>query len=202
MSLFQDAHRELCKRIALRNTTVAISLTANSQEYDLDPNIYQVHEAYYETSANASDWRILYEKSLDQLVIEMKGWRLAGTSQEPFYYYITSAVSADSAKPQIGFYPIPNRGTSGTYPRVRLYVTQYADLSGSETVPTNLLDDKVYTYQIARDWASSEDPEKFAYWSQLADIEIQRNVLHIRNLQTYNEDFVIGTPFRASSKVT
>jgi hypothetical protein len=198
---FNDAHHFVLEKLQVRNTTSTVSLTANTQQYDLDATISKVHEAYYERSSEPGTWQVLYEKSLDQLIVESKGWRTTGTSNIPYYYYITSATDTDSGKPQIGFYPIPNAGTSGTYPRVKLYVTQYADLTGSETVPSSLLDDKIYVYQICRDWASGYDKDLYGWWQERVDEEVQKNIIHVRNMQSFGDDFTIKSPFSSAGRV-
>lgn len=192
-TLFDDAHRKVLKKCEVRNTTRAITLTADTRQYDLSAAVYKIHEAYYERSA--TDWIPLYETSLEKLVTLRKGWRNGAVASTPSYYYITSAVSTDSAKGQIGFEPIPGTSTSGTYPRVVLYTTEYAALTGSETVPENLLDDNVYLDLMSEAFCLENEHEKYALYSAAAQKSLEANAQHVENLQANSPDFEIITPF-------
>jgi hypothetical protein len=173
-TLFDDAHRTILKKCEVRNTTRTITLTASTRQYDLNAAVFKVHEAYYETSSDPGDWTQLTETNLSKLVNKSPGWRAGATDSTPTLYYITSAVSTDTAKNQIGFDPIPDTTTSGGYPRVQLYVTEYAALSGSETVPENLLDE---------------------FYALAAKKRLEANAQHVENLQANGVDFEIIPTF-------
>lgn len=203
LTLFQEAHRRILKKTEVRNTTRAISLTALTRQYDLDASVYKIHEVYYERSSSASDWKVLTETSIDRLIELSKGWRTTSSQSEPFWYYITSATSGDSAKNQIGFEPVPTVSTSGTYPRVVLYTTEYADLSGSETVPENLLDDDVYTDIMSEMYCKDARGrlEQYEFYQKAAAQSLEANSQHVQNLQLHTADFEIITPFIDAGRV-
>jgi len=183
LGFFQDAHRRILTRVQVRNNVQYIALVAGTREYALDASVFKVHSAYLEQSAEASV--PLRERSTDELDVMRYGWRMPTFTGDPIEYYISAAAVSDSATNSIGFVPIPATSTSGTYPRVALYCTAYADLSGAETVPTNLLDDNVYLYRMYQFWGDwIVDPKLSQYWSALADQQMDLNHEHVTNLQS------------------
>lgn len=194
-ALFEDVYREVLSTIQIRNTTVSIPLVAGQREYDLSEDVFKVHEAYYEESSDASGWFVLEETSMDALVRLEKGWRAFTGDSRPLRYWTSSTVDGDSGKPVLALDPVPPATTSGTYPRVRLYVTQYAPLTGSETVPSGLLSDDVYLYGMAYKWAVRRDPERAGYWKQLYSDEMVAERKHYQNKLVQAPDIVILSPF-------
>lgn len=198
-TLFDDAHRTILKKCEVRNTTRAITLTAGTRQYDLASSVYRVHEAYYERTSDPGTWMPIIETSLNRLATISQGWRARSPESEPHFYYITSAVSSDSAKNQIGFEPIPGTSSSGGYPRVQLYVTEYAALTGSETVPENLLSDDVYLDLMSEAYCKENEHEKLELYAVAAAKSLEANAQHVENLQSKGTDFEIVTPFRMST---
>jgi hypothetical protein len=197
LTLFDDAHRTILKKCEVRNTTRAITLTSGTRQYDLAASVYKVHEAYYERTSDAGTWTPIIETSLSKLAAVSQGWRARSAQSEPYFYYITSATSTDSGKNQIGFEPIPGTTSSGGYPRVVLYVTEYAALTGSETVPENLLDDSVYLDLMSESFCKENEHEKLALYTEAARRSLEANAQHVENLQSRGSDFEIITPFRS-----
>ena len=194
-TLFDDAHRLILKKCQVRNTTRVISLTAGTRQYDLNANVYKVHEAYYERSSDPGTWQVINETNTDKLIELSRGWRARSTSSVPWFYYITSTTDSDTAKNQIGFHPIPDTTTSGSYPRVVLYVTEYAALTGAETVPENLLDDDVYLDLMSEMYCKETEHEKHGFYEKEALKSLEANAQHVENLQSHGVDFEIITPF-------
>lgn len=196
LELFDDTYRGILKKCEVRNNVVYITpIVAGTTQYDLSPNVYKIHEAYWEDSADPGNWHIITETNTDKLAAVSSGWRARRPIGYAWQYYVTSTTSSDSAKNQIGFVNVPNVSTSGTYPRVALYVTEYAILTGTETVPDNLLDDDVFVYGMCQKWAAESDSMRYEYWKALADDAMARNVQHVENLQNKAPDFEIITPF-------
>ncbi len=196
-TLFDDAHRTILKKCEVRNTTRQILLTAGTRQYDLPSSVFRVHEAYYERSSDPGTWTPLTETNLNKLASVSRGWRARSAQSEPYFYYITAAVSSDSAKNQIGFEPLPGTSSTGDYPCVRLYVTEYAALTGSETVPENLLDDSVYLDLMSEQFCKENEHEKFELYAVAARRSLEANAQHVENLQARGTDFEILTPFRS-----
>ena len=173
-SLFNDVYKEILLSLQLRTNTVNISLTADTATYDLDENIIRVHEAWYDTDATPVNSKCLEQVSLDalRLLYPHESTQSAGT---PRMIYSTSAVSSDSGKQQVGLIPPPDTSTAGTYPRLRLVVTQYATLTASETLPNSVLTDDLFLYGMAKKWAIRQDAERVAYWTQLYAMEMGVN---------------------------
>lgn len=173
-SLFNDVYKEILMSLQVRTNSITISLTANTATYDLDESVIRVHEAWYDVDATPANSRLLTQVSLDALRLLYPHERTQYVG-EPRQIYSTSAVSSDSGKQQVGLIPVPETSTSGTYPRLRLVVTQYATLTGSETLPNSILTDDLFLYAMAKKWAVRQDPEKVAYWTKLYSGEMATN---------------------------
>jgi hypothetical protein len=172
-SLFNDVYKEILLSLQLRTNTVTVNLTAGTGTYDLSENIIRIHEVLYQASASSTG-EALTHTSLAEMRILCPNYAQAGQGT-PLYAYTTSATDTDSGKMQLGLYPVPNVSTSGTYPRVVLHVTQYAVLSGTETLPNAILTDDLFLYGMSYKWAVRQDPEKVAYWHQLYNQEMLMN---------------------------
>lgn len=197
-TLFDEAHKTILQECEIRNTIVSIDLTANTDLYDLDSNIYRIMDAYYKRGTSPNTWVVLYETSIDTQDAKRRGWRMTASPALPYWYYITSAPDGDSAKPQIGFWPAPSETTVGVspnnFPRVDLYCTVYAALSGSETVPTQLKNDKVYLDQMCYRWAYEEHEEDVPKWKKAMEESMAENIRHVKDLQYQAPDFEIVSP--------
>lgn len=130
-------------RLGIRDTTLDISLTDGTREYDLAEDAIQIRAAYYVSSATAGDFHELRQTSIDKLDQVEGSWRQRADESKPSRYYIKTATNTRTAKKQIGFDPIPPTTTS-TYPKVVLYVTDADDLQSADTLPTSLQDSQIY----------------------------------------------------------
>lgn len=179
-TLFDRAYKLVLKTLRVRGDEIVVSLTSGTREYTIDSNILSIKNAYYQRSSNAGNWVNLTPSSLDMMDALTSGWRIAGYTSEPSSYYTNTAVNGNTSILKIGFYPIPQTTTSGGYPRVVLYVNDYADLGDSDTVPPMVLTDNVYLYYMAKQWAERQDAPRVAYWSQLFDAEMVKESNHAR----------------------
>lgn len=182
--VFDFVHKEILKRTQARNSTVAITLTANTREYDFNADTTMVHEAYYQRTSDPASWIKMEPTSTDHMNVYEGSWRSVPEQGEPYRFYITSAISGDSAKPQIGFVPIPATSSNPTYPRVVCYVTSYADLRDTDVIPTNLLNENVYLMGMSFYYGQRAGmPDLDIRYSNYMR-ELDRNVDHVKNLQT------------------
>jgi hypothetical protein len=180
-SIFQDVYREVLMSIEIRTNTVTFNVTAGTADYDISENTIRILEAYWQTGASAADLHPLTQISLRELSITNPSFRKLGNGR-PDSIYSTSTIDADTGKLQVGLYPVPSESTSGTYPRVLLYVTQYVNLTGSDTIPNSVLTDNLFLYGMAYQWAVRQDPEKAAYWQKLYNLELGKNQDHVYRL--------------------
>lgn len=191
----QDVLKELYSRLDIRQVDITVSLTASTREYDLNVDVTAIQRAIYKPSADESGWVILSANNIYKLDHTEPSWRLNLTEGSPVTYYIRGVSSSDTAKNVIGFIPIPDTTTSSGYPNVTLVCTQYAEITGSEALPSNLLNDNVllygmyYYYSIDRDDAASENR-----WYKLYEHEIAKNAIHLRNLSGDQDPTTIYSP--------
>lgn len=137
-------HKRILARLGIRDTSIDISLTAGTREYDLAETAIQIRAAYYVRSATAGDFQQLDETSTDKMDLLDTGWRNRTTQSQPRLYFVNSLVNSNTSKKRIGFDPIPDTTTSGGYPKVTLYITQHTDLVGADTLPTQVQDSQIY----------------------------------------------------------
>lgn len=209
LDFFQSALKRVLSRVQVRNNVQYVSVVNGTREYALDASIFKIHSAYLEQGVGSSI--PMQEYSTDELDVLRWGWRQTNFLGDPVEYYISSmAVSAggsdtqlSSAQNCIGFNPIPAITTSGTYPRVALYCTAYLPLSGSETVPSNLLDDNIFLYRMYEQWGEwTQDAQSAQYWSALADKQIDLNHEHITAMQSQGASgFIMTSAFMPTRTV-
>lgn len=182
-SLFDDAHRRILSRIQLRNDVQIISLVYNVREYPLSADVMKIHSAYYQQ--DGGNQYPLEERSTDELDVMRWGWRVQNYVGEPIDYYVSATVSGNTGSAVVGFDPIPatTSDVTSTYPRIALYCTTHVDLLLTDTVPSNLLTDNYYIYEMWANWALIANPADSAYWSNLSEIELNRNHEHVTAMQ-------------------
>lgn len=186
IEIFNDVHRELCSRCQLRNLVETVPVTSGVGEYDLAAEVVTIHEAYYERSSDPSTWTSLLERSLDEYVARRRGWRATSASSEPLEYYVTSAVSGNSSKAQLGLWPLPSISSSDGYPRVRVYATSVVPLAAEDPVPPQVLNDNVYMYGMFAKWEAERQDGNLSdlqAYQMLAERELERNIQHVKNVQ-------------------
>lgn len=202
LELLNKVHRELATRSQFRNTTVTISLTASTAEYDLSSAVYMIHEAYYEITSDPADWRQLVERSLDEFIVKRFGWRQnTDSTSEPTEYYITSATDSNTSKATIGFWPVPDTTTSGGYPRVRLYTTSVVDLIGTDAIPPQCINSNVYLYGMYKLWSFDKAPQDYSMNRAVAEDEMDKNVAHIKGLQTHKDTQILPNAILTRTRV-
>lgn len=194
--LLDDVLKGIYSRLPARNTSVDISLTDGTQEYDYNVDITRTQSVLFKETSDPSTWVRLEATNVDELNLKNPSWRSDDTEGSPTKYYVTSAVSSDTAKPVIGFLPIPDTTTSGGYPKVTAFVTQWASLTSSETMPSNFIDDHVIVFGMCYYWAirSGRDVNEIGKWNKLYENELGRTEVHMRNLNENEDPMEIYSP--------
>jgi hypothetical protein len=182
-SLFDDAYAEAAQTLQFRNGEQIITLVAGQREYDFDNKTFRIEECYYEDSSNIGSFFILNPTSLDELAVTYSGFRNVSPNNIPNLYYIGTAENGNSSKTVIGFYPAPAQTSSGGYPRIRLYGTNMVALSGSDNLPTVLLNDKYFMYKMCKDWSVIVNDGRWQEWQVHETREWIANQDHINNRQ-------------------
>ena len=78
---------------------------------------------------------------------------------------------------------------------VAMQVTKWAALTGSETMPSNLLNDNVLVYGMRYYWAIERDDDNaIQKWKTLYEDEISKNAIHLRNLMGDDDPTYIASP--------
>lgn len=179
-SLFNDAARTILKSLRVRNAEVVIALVAGQREYSLSDSVLGVVEAYYERSDRASEWALIEQATLDALARGEAGWRVGGVQGIPTRMYVGSGGSGNSSALRVGFDPIPSTSSAGGFPRIRLYVTEYAELTSEEFVYSGLLTNDVYFFHMARAWARRQEPERAQFWEVCYHEALAEESAHVR----------------------
>jgi len=190
--LFDESHREIMADMNIRSSSVVISLTAGTREYTLSASAYRITEAYYQPSSTASTWRKLSPVSIEQLA-ERGNWRAQSQQVIPTEYYITTAVSGNTAILDVGFVQIPPSTTSGSYPNVTLYGEFIVDLSGSDSLSGGITYTDVYPYWMAKKFVTlrMQDMNEIAKWKKLADDQLDENKENFKGFQFGNEGLIL-----------
>lgn len=181
------------QRTHLRGVEVVISLTAGTREYDAE-GLFHVQEAYYEPSSDNNRWVVLQETSLSSIANREPGFRAGQQNQQPWRYWFSTADDSNSAKSVIGLDPIPDTTTATGYPRVRLYGTKYAALSGSDSIPSALLSEDVVLIGMMWRWVMRTDAQKADYWKKNFEKQIDLNVIHTEH-KAEGVNFSFISPF-------
>jgi hypothetical protein len=178
IDLANQVHREILGYIPeLRRDQYTLSLTANTGEYALTEQSFQVDNVVYTPSSGNPVQ--LTPTTIEQLNKSNPTWRTDAsaawtTSGEnaPYFYLTNKVVSAANLPvPTMGFYPVPNFST-GTL-TVYASMLQSADLASSDTCLNGLLSSQIYVEGIRYYAATELRPEmasayKAAYAEQLA----------------------------------
>ncbi|MGV3613835.1 MAG: hypothetical protein ACO1SV_00750 [Fimbriimonas sp.] len=173
--LFADALKWLTWKLRLRATAIAVPLTAGIREVALPEGVVAIREAYLEPGEAPGSWQALQGTTVDLLARLEPGWRSGGSPGTPQRYYVDQASDGDSGQRVIGFDPIPDASTSGTYPRVRIYAVQTAEITEGEPVPVGIFTDDVILYEMAYRWAVRQDPGRVGLWKAMRDEAVGDN---------------------------
>ncbi len=179
-SIFETAHRELLDRSGLRHVEVSLDLVQGNREVDLDEASLRVLSATYYRSSR--DFFALPATSSDELENRRPGWRGEITQAEPSGFYVESVSDGDGAKMVIGFDRLIPFTTSAGYPSVVLRCEQFASISGSDDLPAALLSEMWHVYRMCELWSARFDRGTTTYWHQMAEIEMQKQVEHSKDL--------------------
>ena len=125
LDYFNEADRELKVMLPMSEDTEDLTLVAGQSEYALDENILTVESAEFQRSA--TDIRQL--RGVDKR--QLPGGFRHETTGDPTRFYL--AYNASTMV--IGLVPAPSAATSGTYPRVRLYVSRSGTLTALGNLP-------------------------------------------------------------------
>jgi hypothetical protein len=165
VDLFNEAHVEIIRNCHLiPDTTTTITLTSGTQEYALPDSCVRVWDAaYYSTSTN---WVSLEQTNVDTLFNDYgPGWQLqsAGT---PWSFFERGG--------NIGFMPAPNVTSTGGYPSVTLFYTNYTALSFYDKLPTTIMSMYPWVYFICSKQAVVTAPDKVPMYHNLYEQEMKR----------------------------
>src|SRR3990167_8936425 len=83
LRLINMIHKRIVSRLGIRDTTLDISLTDGTREYDLAEDAVQIRAAFYVSSATAGDSHELIATSLDKLDITDGAWRRRANEEKP-----------------------------------------------------------------------------------------------------------------------
>ncbi len=192
--LLTDVIKEMYSRLPIRNTSVNLNVTDGTQQYDLNAEFTKVHQVIYKPNANEENWVRLEATNTDKLDLTEPRWRADLAEGTPTHYYITSAVSSDSAKNQIGFLPIPDTTTSAGYPIVTIFGTVNAALTSSETMPDNLLNDNVIVFGMCYYWCLRiKNLPDIQLWENRYQNELTKTEVHLRGLNEAEDPQTIYT---------
>lgn len=198
LRLFNMIHKRILARLGIRDTTLDISLTDGTREYDLAETAMQIRAAYYVRSA--TDAYQLEELTIDGNDILDKGWRTDTTEQEPTSYYILTATNSNTSKKRIGFDPIPPTTTS-TYPKVTLYITQHTDLIGSDTLPTSLQDSQIYLDGMSWLFAKARRLPSADHWKNEFEKRCQEEIAFINSVTRHEPTIYLPSWVRGRAVV-
>lgn len=194
-ALLDDVLKEVYTRIDIRGKEITLDVTDGTREYDLNVDITSIKEVIYKPSSSETAWVVLRATNIDLLDAQNPYWRTDLTESAPTYYYVRGAASTDTAKNVIGFINIPPTTTSGGYPIIAIQCTQWAQVSTSETLPSNLLNDNVIVYGMRFYWAVEKGlDDQIRKWKELYEDEIGKNAIHVRGLSGDDDPQYLYSP--------
>jgi len=166
VQLLNEAHLEILANCHLvPDTTVDITLTANTLEYALPDDCVKIWDATYFTSATSH--QVLKATNVDTLFYSHgANWELAQSSV-PIHFYERGGM--------IGLWPPPATATSGSgYPKVTLYYTQFTELTLTSSMPTTIPSVYPWVYHVLSRQAAVAHPDKIQLFKQLYAQEMER----------------------------
>ena len=192
--ILSDVIKEVYTRMQVRNKEITLNVTDGTREYALDVDITSIQTVIYKPSSDETGWIILEATNTDKLDALDPYWRTSLDEDDPTKYYITSTTDTDSAKNVIGFIDIPDTTTSAGYPIVAIQSTHYAALTGSETMPSNLLNDHVLMYGMRYYYSLDRDEKMAEFWENKYEKEIAKNTNHLRGLSGDDDPTIMYSP--------
>jgi hypothetical protein len=158
LDLLNLEHGELLARYPLRETTIDISLTADTAEYALAETAIRIEAAYY--YADADTPRQLNPLEVEEMDRMDPGWRTRNSGTPTHYYIGASSTSTGT----LGLYPVPDTTTSSSYPKVTLYIRQNQTLGLSDTIPNGMLNYDSYFAGVCWRYAQRRAKDQAEYW--------------------------------------
>ena len=204
LDLFNQVHKEFASRSQLRNKWVYVNLTAGTSEYDMPDGVKMIHEAYYQRDSDPGSWFPLVMTSIDEFVEEYWGWMLTAQNQSmPTKLYTTSADDGTGAKFRVGLWLCPDTTTDIVtgYPILGMRVTSVEDMASDDDIPTDILNQNVYIYGMAKLWSFMKQPEDYPLVAPMADAELDKNVQFIKGLQVHKRTQELTIPMLRKSRV-
>lgn len=171
LKMMNDEHFDICRYVKLyQDTTVTVSLTAETREYSLSASVMHIWNAAYFTSATA--YTPLRQTSVDKLDNDYPTWRNQ-SSGIPYQYYESGGY--------VGFYPTPNTTTSAGYPKVTLYCQSITTFTAtSDSLPTQINNADPWIYGLARRFALQshvEDAKRLDDLSKMARADLAAYIM-------------------------
>ncbi len=186
-------HREILATIPeLRRDVLSQNVTAGVAEYNIVEPVFQVVQAEYWTSATTV---IKLEATTVETLNEVEpGWR--AETGVPSQFYLTSNQQSGNSE-VIGLFPIPNASTSGSYPMVKMYISELeaSDLVlGSPCLPT-LSSSQVYVEGLSFMVAQAIRKDEAAAYLSSYQSQLKAQELYVATRNSSQDD-----PYVANSR--
>jgi hypothetical protein len=179
-------HRNLVEEFRLVTTSIDLTLTTTSREYSLGDQYTSIWSAEYRSSATATPIPVS-PTSVDELDSDYGAWRDSRQSEPRFFYQYTDLNGAAV----VGFDRLPSVATSGGYPTVRLYVSQYAALTAVGSIPASVRDYKVYVWGLCCEFAKMRKRDELPVWQQLYEDAKNQLGVYVMRRQRNNDPKII-----------
>ena len=172
LKIYKSVFIEVLAHLQIEGGSDDENLTSGTREYELtyDPQIIGNIVVYYLTAAaTATKLTPVTEDWMDENISE---WRVTTDTGTPSRFYIGSPTSASlstQGKQVIGLDPIPDTTTTGGYPIVRIYGTEYEEPAATSDVPQSIPLTSVLSDGIKRDYA--KDRARHLYPGFKSDFE-------------------------------
>jgi len=157
-------HKDLCEEFRLLETFTDLTLTTSAREYALAETYVTAWAAEYRTSATAQPFPI-YETSIPELDAENQGWRNDNLKGQPTLWYQDANATGGAV---IGFDKIPATASSGGYPTVRVWVSNYTAFTATgDLIPAVCRDHMVYVWGLCYQFAKMRHRDELAQWEAI-----------------------------------
>lgn len=178
LTLFKEVYVEVLAICQAEGGTESKNLTDGTREYELtyDPLLLNIREVYYIDSATTR--KKLVPVSTDWMDENVSGWRVDTTTGTPSRYYIdapTSASLTTEGKMVIGLDPIPDTTTSGGYPIITMFGSEYEEPSATSDIPSIFPNVRVFIEGMKRNYASDRGTtEEYLRFSDAFERELTK----------------------------
>ena len=182
--IFLQVYREIMNFLGIEEDLQQENLTDGTREYELsyDPILTQIKAVYYVESATSAVR--LTPVSVDWMDDHVDQWRTTTETGTPDKFYIrypdSSGVTTEG-KFVVGLDPIPDTTTSGGYPILNLYGTEYQILAATDKIPAFFPSVSVFVEGMKRDYASNRDQEKYEFFKRNFEHELHKCHAYLNN---------------------